>query len=245
MDDRLDATLQRIAADVAFPPTPDLRGAVAERLAAPDRRRWWSWPVPRALVLAVLVTIVLAASVAAAVLVLPGLRLTLVPTLPSPDVPDEPLATRLALGEPIAVDALTVAVPAELGVPDEAYVLGDGEVVTLVYAAGDRLPELGATRIGLLIQVIDGALDREMVEKLAVEVGASVTPVTVDGAEGYWISGPPHLVRYRTETDASRAQATRLVGDTLAWERDGVLYRIESGLGMAAALRIAESIGDS
>jgi hypothetical protein len=37
---------------------------------------------------------------------------------------------------------------------------------------------------------------------------------------------------------------TRLVGDTLVWQRGGVLYRIESGLGLAETLRIAESIDD-
>ncbi len=37
---------------------------------------------------------------------------------------------------------------------------------------------------------------------------------------------------------------TRLAGDTLVWQRDDVLYRIESGLGLDATRRIAESIGE-
>ena len=41
---------------------------------------------------------------------------------------------------------------------------------------------------------------------------------------------------------SARAEATRLVGDTLVWERDGTLYRIESGLGLVETLRIAETI---
>lgn len=192
--------------------------------------------------LAVLAAVLLAATAAALMLALPGLRLTLVPTLPTAEVPDEPLATRLALGEQIEPATVAVGIPAALGRPQEAYVIGDREVVSLVYAAGDRLPELGGSGIGLLVQVVDGALEREQIQKLVGEVGAAVTPVEVDGAPGFWIDGPAHLVRYRGPSGEEHAERTRAAGDTLVWERDGVLYRIESGLGLAETRRIAESI---
>jgi hypothetical protein len=111
-----------------------------------------------------------------------------------------------------------------------------------VYAASQELPELDGTGIGLLVQSIEGTLVREQVEKLVVEVDAVVTAVTVGGEDGYWIDGPPHLLRFLGPDGAERAEATRLVGDTLVWERDGVLYRIESGLGRDATIAIAESI---
>lgn len=242
MDDRLDAALRELASEVVFPPTPDLRASVAEELRRPARQPWWTpaaWP--RAIALAVIVTLLVAATATALVIALPGLRLTFVPTLPSPQVASEPLATRLALGEPIAPDTVRAGVPAELGSPDEAYAVGDHEVLSLVYAAGDGLPELAGSEIGLLIQVIDGVLVRDQVEKLVVE-GATITAVEVDGAAGYWIEGPPHLIRYVGPLGTDRSQRTRLVGDSLVWESGGVLYRIESGLGLAATLRIAESI---
>ena len=132
--------------------------------------------------------------------------------------------------------------PGALGLPDEAYVINDGAITSLVYAAGDGLPELDGTDIGLLIQAFGGALDREQVEKLVGEVGVSVTAVSVDGVDGYWIAGPPHLLRYLGPDGEARAESTRLVGDTLVWERDGTLYRIESGLGLVETLRIAETI---
>lgn len=235
MDDRLDAALLRLAAEIDFPPTPDLR-SVVERAQAPARR-WWPSAWPRAAALALIATLLVAATAAALVLVLPGLRITTVPTVPTA----EAVASRLALGDPISPDSVGAGIPAALGPPDEAYVIGDHEVLSLVYLADDALPELAGSGIGLLVQVIDGALDRERVEKLVAE-GATVTPVQVGGDAGFWIEGPPHLVRYTDPEGRERSQRTRLVGDTLVWERGGVLYRMESGLGPDATLRVAESI---
>ena len=236
MDDRLEAALLQLAAEVDFPPTPDLRSSVLERAQA-SARRWWPSAWPRAAALAVIATLLVAATAAALVLVLPGLRITTVPTLPTADA----VASRLALGEPIPADTIAAGIPATLGPPDEAYVIGDHEVLSLVYLADDELPELAGSGIGLLVQVIDGALDRERVEKLVAE-GATVTPIQVGRDAGFWIEGLPHLVRYIDPEGRERSQRTRLVGDTLVWERGGVLYRIESGLGLDGTLRIAESI---
>jgi len=236
MVDRLDAALLRLAAEIDFPPTPDLRSSVAERAQAPARR-WWPSVWPRAAALAVIATLLVAATAAALVLVLPGLRITTVPAVPTA----EAVASRLALGDPIPADTVGAGIPAALGRPDEAYVIGDHEVLSLVYLADDELPELAGSGIGLLVQVIDGALDGERVEKLVAE-GAAVTPVEVGGDAGFWIEGPPHLVRYTDPEGRERSQRTRLVGDTLVWERGGVLYRVESGLGLDGTLRIAETI---
>jgi hypothetical protein len=237
MVDRVEAALLRLADDIDFPPTPDLRRSVAERAPAPARR-WWPSAWPRAAALAVIATLLVAATAAALVLVLPGLRITTVPTVPTA----EAVASRLALGDPIPADTVGAGIPRGLGLPDEAYVIGDHEVLSLVYFADDELPNLAGSGIGLLVQVIDGALDRERVQKLVSEVGASVTPVQVGGDAGFWIDGLPHLVRYTDPEGRERSQRTRLVGDTLVWERGGVLYRIESGLGLDGTLRLAESI---
>ena len=66
--------------------------------------------------------------------------------------------------------------------------------------------------------------------------------VTVDGAPGFWISGPPHLVRYLDLTGRERSEMTRLAGDTLVWQAGNALYRMESGVGMVETIRLAESI---
>jgi hypothetical protein len=237
MTDRLDAALAALATQIEFPATPDLRPEVAARLAAPPRRSWFA-PLPRAVALALIGLLVLATAAAALVLVVPGLRLTLVP-----EVPAEPLANRLGLGREVPVGTVDAFAPEALGTPDEAYVIGDGAIVSLVYAASGDLQELDGTGIGLLVQAIEGALEREQVEKLVPEVAATLTEVSVDGSPGYWISGPPHLLRYLGPDGEARAEATRLVGDALVWERGGTLYRIESGIGLDETLRIAESIG--
>ena len=242
MPEHLDAALRDLAGEIAFPPTPDLPAAVAARLG--ERRSWVPVAWPRALALGVLATLVVAGVVVAAVLVIPGLRLTFTPSLPTPSVPSDALGTRLALGEPVALDAVDARVPTLLGRPDEVYSSRSGEVITLIYASGEGLPEMTGTGIGLLVQQINGSLERERIEKLVVEVGASIIELEIDGAPGYWIEGPPHLVRYRGPSGEERSEMTRLVDDTLVWQRVDVLYRIESGLGLEATLRIAESIGD-
>lgn len=241
MTDRLDAALAKLAGAIEFPPTPGLRRPVAERLNTPERRGWFA-PMPRALALALIGLLVLATAAAALVVLVPGLRLTVVPDMPAASVPGDSLGTRLALGQAVPIDRAAHLAPQALGPPDEAYVMGDGEILSLVYAASDELPELHATGIGLLVQGIDGALDRDQVEKLVVEFDSSVAAVTVDGAPGYWISGPPHLLRYLGPDGEPRSQATRLAADTLVWERGGILYRIESGLGLIETLRIAETM---
>jgi len=236
----LDAAFADLATTVAWPATPDLVTTVAVALERPDRGRGWATPWPRALAIAIVATLILAAAVAAAVLVLPGLRLTFVPTLPP--VAQDPLGSRLALGERVAPGDVAVNVPAALGEPDEIYVNAAGDVVTLVYAASDDLPEVADTGIGLILQEIRGDLDRERVEKLVVEAGAIVTPANVGGADGLWITGPPHVVRYRDANGVERGEMTRLVGDTLVWQAGDVLFRMESGLGMDATVAIGASI---
>jgi hypothetical protein len=191
--------------------------------------------------LAALAALLLAA---AAVLVLPGLRITSVPVVPSASVPSEPLATRLALGERVPLESVEAVVPSALGEPDGVYSSRADEVISLVYASSSDLPELAGTGIGLLVQQIHGSLDRERIEKLVMEFAVTVTPVDVAGAAGFWIEGPPHLIRYTGPAGEARSQMTRLVGDTLVWQSGDVLHRIESSLGLEGTLRIAESIGD-
>jgi hypothetical protein len=248
MTDRpgLEAALESLARDVAFPATPNLRPRVLDRLAERSARSWWpSRSLPRAAVLAAALALALAAVAAATVLLLPGLRLTLVPELPTSGVPSDGLAARLALGERTDVTDERVApgVPAALGTPDEAYVDAETGVVSLVYLASDDLVELQAgSGIGLLVQSVEGRLDQARVEKLVEEVHARITAVEVSGSRGTWISGPPHLVRYFAPDGSSRSESTRLAGDTLVWQRDGRLYRLESRLGLERTLEIAESI---
>jgi hypothetical protein len=240
MPDRLDAALRQLAEEVVFPPTPPVAASVRERLVAntgppPPRRRPWG----RSVAFAIGLSLVVVATVLALSLVLPGLRI--VPVASVPPGPTDELGEDLRLGQPIdAADARFII--GEAGSAVSAYTLDAGTVTSLVLAAGEGLPEIADTGIGLLVQRIEGDLETAMVEKLVDEVGATVTPVTIGDADGFWIEGPPHLVRYLTPSGAVRTEMTRLVGDTLVWQRDGILYRMESPLGLEASRRLAASV---
>ncbi len=55
-------------------------------------------------------------------------------------------------------------------------------------------------------------------------------------------AAPPHVFWYLAPSGAVIEDSRRLVGDTLVWERDGVLYRIEGAISRAQALAIARSM---
>jgi hypothetical protein len=247
MDDaRLDAALRELAADVAFPPTPDLRPIVAERLAG-ARGGWRPRPAWRlALIGAAGATLLLVAAAAAFVFGLPGLRIIFVPES-APSAAATP-GSRLGLGVATTLDVAdaefggALALPAAIGPPDEVYLAPDGSLVSLVYHADGALPGLSGSQIGLLVMEVTGTMDGDQIEKLVPEIGATVTPVEVDGARGYWIEGEPHVMRYRDPSGATDELVSRLVGDVLVWQRGEVLYRIETGLGYEETLRIAESM---
>jgi hypothetical protein len=66
-----------------------------------------------------------------------------------------------------------------------------------------------------------------------------VTEVSVGGSTGYWISGAQHIFFYTDASGQIRYEQLRLAGDTLVFERNGVLVRIEGARNEADALRIA------
>ncbi len=71
---------------------------------------------------------------------------------------------------------------------------------------------------------------------------ATVEPVDVDGAPGVWISGRAAPLLVPGARRLVHRGSRRLVGDTLAWERDGILYRIEGAITLEQALDIARSM---
>jgi hypothetical protein len=66
--------------------------------------------------------------------------------------------------------------------------------------------------------------------------------VTVDGVTGYWISGRPHELVFVNPSGEPVFDSRRIVGDTLIWARDGITYRLESGLGRDGAIQLADSL---
>jgi hypothetical protein len=270
MDD-LEARLADLATVIAFPPTPDLAATITDRLGdrpvvapapVPALRRV-SRRLPRALLLAAALTLLI---VGATLAVRFGLELMSIETGPLPSLQPTPsalaspgaaapsagqpgaglgLGLTMDLDEAVAAAPFEVLVPEALGPPDAVY-LGGAALrgqVALVYAARDDLPAsdlLGGA--GLLVTQNAGQADDGLANKLADARLATVESIDVHGAPGVWISGQPHVFWYLAPGGTMIEDSRRLVGDTLAWERDGILYRIEGAVDLERALAIAGSM---
>jgi hypothetical protein len=197
----------------------------------------------------------------AAILGVPGIRILTVeelrrpaPTVSAPGSDADRVGAALDLGIAMSLDdvrarvEMPVVPPVDpaLGPPDELYLdlrLGGG-MVSMLWTARPGLPAAHETGVGLLISQFDGAINPDGFEKLR-DQDVQVEPVSVAGAEGWWLHGATHLFLRRTGTgDESRPVVpTRLAGDTLLWERDGLSYRLEGSAGLERAIEIAESVG--
>ncbi len=246
-EDKLEQELRDLGRHVAYPPLAPVDGAVRERLHAPSAA-----PAPvrtalggpwRRLLLA-----------AGALVVLAGGTLTLSPDArtavaswfelhgvvfsyrpAAPTRPSAPLGAPLGLGQRLIVPAL--------GAPDEVYLeaLPHGTQIGLVYRPRRGLPAVARTRIGLLLTEARGSFDNAPLYGKGLEPGTRVEATQVNGAPAYWLTGRPHLFWYTDVTGSMTTERIRLAGNTLLWTRGGLIFRLESALSRAAALRIAAS----
>jgi hypothetical protein len=270
-DTELERALADLGQHLIYPPTPPIVPAVRScLLAAPTQRRpvWSSWLAPRWRPVLAILVLALVAGLAVTLseptrttiadrLGLRGLTITHLPTVP-PAMPGRPL--RATLGTPLTLEQAQSRVPyqiltptlPELGAPDEVYLseLPTGGQVALLYRARPDSTLQGETGVGLLLTQFRGDLlaPASFGKGLAPETGKGLGPqaqldeVTVNGARGYWIEGPPHLFYYRDATGQVREDTARLVGNVLLWEQAGLTLRLESSLARAQALRIAASV---
>ncbi len=128
-------------------------------------------------------------------------------------------------------------------VPDEVYtrIPPPGGRVSLLYTIRADLPAIAGTDIGLLVQEFRGGIQSGLFQK-GVPSGSRVEPVLIDGVQGYWIEGGLRTFGYTDANGVVQFEETRGAGNTLLWERDGVVYRLESSLPQADAVRIAASL---
>jgi hypothetical protein len=75
----------------------------------------------------------------------------------------------------------------------------------------------------------------------AVGSGTKMKSVLVDGRPAFWLDGDPHFLFYEGR-DGFVHDPRRWVGDALLWTRGPITYRLETSLGEAAAIRLAESM---
>lgn len=154
------------------------------------------------------------------------------------------LGTPTTLAAAQAQSSFPIRVPVAPGfaAPDDVYRdPSAGGRVSLLYTARPGLPALPGTDIGLLIQQFRGGISAGIFQK-GVPATARIEPVAVDGVQGYWIEGGLRALAYTDASGNGRYEETRFAGNTLIWERDGIVYRLESNLPMEEAVRIATAL---
>ena len=216
----LEQQLQLLAAEIAWPPTPELALP-----ALPERRGRALW---RPLLVAVAVLLI-AACVAALV---PGARSAIlhwfriggasverVQTLP----PAEKRALAAGLGRPVGRAEAERALGGGARLPAEQLYLRDGVVSAIVET--DAGP--------VLFSALRSQEAPLMMKKLAVgSTNVEFVDVVSDGM-GIWMEGAPHVVIFP-------AASPRLAGNVLLWATGGLTYRLEgAGLEKQGALALA------
>jgi hypothetical protein len=223
-------------------------------------------PLRRGLVLALVALLIVAAVAGAVGLGLPGLRIIFgdgpssgptaslssqvaspSPSNQAPSASISPLGASIALGTAVSLDevrrisGLNLVLPTDpdLGPPDATYI--NGQRAALVWATRPGLPETESAGVGLVISEFRGEMDDGYFEKVLGE-GNTLTSVTVGNSQGWWISGTSHFFYYIDGQGRSQSDDHRVVGDVLLWTTGDVTYRVETALGLAGAIRLAESL---
>lgn len=244
-DERTAAALRGLAADVTFPVAPSLAEAVTSRLvrerasrarpALPSLALWSR----RRLVVALAIGLLGALGIAAAARLTIGaitVRVQPTPTVSLPPVEPDVLGDPLAAAQAEALAGFEPALPPGPA-PDEAYVVqspfGDAGLVYAWRPSAGR-PAIPGTTWEQVLMAFQG--DDERVVK-TVERFEDVRPARVNATRAFWIPVPHQVV---LETD--RGTETFLAeGNVLIWEVDGVTYRLETTLGKARAVALAET----
>ncbi len=234
-DPQWEAQVEAMAREFEFPPTPDIAGAVHDRIAAPRRGMAWQ----RALTVAaagLLVALI-------AVLAVPDWRaraldwlqigaVRLVDETETPAATVTPLESVLVLPGRTTLENAQAAVdfpirlPAGLPAPDAVSVQHSPYPLVVLVWLEPGAPPLSVHQIdtrNVVIKGYTGAIER----------------VEVNGAEGVWLSGPHNLDILPGDNTLIRRYVESHV---LLWEENGITYRVEGDLALDEAVAIAESL---
>ncbi len=156
-----------------------------------------------------------------------------------------------ALGEAMSMAearqraSFAVVAPSDpaLGAPDKVHVraIPGGDQVNLVYRTRPGIPTSAQAGVAALFSEFRGSVDPGLFVKV-LGPDATVEQVVVDGQRGFWIAGAPHQFFYRDGAGNIYPESLRLAGNTLLWERDGLLLRLEAQVDRETAMRIASSV---
>lgn len=239
---------------LAYPSTPDIAGTVQQRLAGqpahrPRRSQQLAWTVAIMVIVigAVLLAVPSVRAAALEVLRLGAVRIFLIEPTPTarpsqpantPGMPaPTPISSVLDLaGETTLAEAqrqvdFPIRLPTEpegLGPPDKVFLqnLG-GPFIVLIWLEPNQPDQvqLSLHQLG----------PNTFAEKGAPEL---IQETIVKGQRALWVTGP-HFFELRNGTHDIR----RLVeGHVLIWTEDEITYRLETGLPLKQAVRLAESL---
>ena len=243
-EQNIEMALLDLSGEIEWPPTVDFASQL--RLEKVVGRTWLPRVVWVAAGVVVVVALLVVPSVRQAVanlLEVAGIRIEFGPA------PDLPPPTRLAPGDQVDMESASAAVdfpiltPSILAPPTAVHLLQWqlGTQVFLAWEASDRLPSVGESGTGLLLTEFRADLEEAFFGKI-VEGGTTVDQVLVDGGPAYWLAGAPHVFMFEAGPSDLVEDETRLTGNVLIWESNGITYRLESGLNLAESLAIAESL---
>ena len=255
----LEQELTALGADIEWPPTPQLRvlvSPVVVALPAGPRRQIPRWALAAAAILLIVAGLLAYTPSRDVIAGWLNLHTTInrVKNPPSPSpLPPGQLGENLDLGTPTTLPGAQsqvswkIVVPASLGTPDAVYVKlssGGGPTqgeVTLVYAERPAIKVSGQTGVAVLVTEARGRTD-EIYFRKTLGPESTLETVTVKGHDAFWISGHPHDFAFNDANGSFYSETMRLATNTLVFDDNGTVVRIEGDLTKAQALAIASSI---
>ena len=247
-DQQLSAALSALARDVAFPTAPAFTAAVTGRLTA-ERARGVRPHLPGLALLGRRRVLVLVAVGLLALLALAGAtRLAIgafevrvqpkaTPSVSLPPVEPSAIGEPVSEGEAVARAGFEPALPPGPA-PDEVYVIDNdfgGRGILYAWRPSAVYPRIEGTDWGLMLIAARG--ETEFVTK-SVNRSDAIVDVKVNGERAFWIPAP-HEVSIAT---AEGSETFSVTGNVLIWQVGDLSYRLETTLGRAEAIALAESM---
>ena len=152
------------------------------------------------------------------------------------------LGPSMSMVQAMSFTGLPNPAPTLLGTPASVHVVqppATGQIV-LVYAPSDLLPQSEVTGVGALVSAIPMQIDEGLFGKTLGNT-STVRTVQVGDVDGFWIEGSPHQMFFKVGDDI-RPDTLRLATNTLLWQHEGYVYRLEADISLETALRIALSV---